>query len=223
MRRDWRPCTRPCGTSGLRWWWPPNSRSRGSPHRVTTHTPLHIEQRAANRFSVGGTPADCARIALTQIAPDALWLLAGINPGANLGSDVYQSGTVAAAREAAILGCKAMAVSQYISRDAEIRWDFTGSRARAVIRMLLQEPLPPGHFWNFNLPHPLEADVDPGFHFCGLDTNPHTFRYLRRGNYFTYVGDIHTRPRNPESDVAVCFGGQVAITRIALATTAYRR
>jgi 5'-nucleotidase len=54
---------------------------------------------------------------LKVIAPDAGWLIAGINPGANLGSDVYNSGTVAAAREAAILGYRAIAVSQYIAKD----------------------------------------------------------------------------------------------------------
>ena len=46
----------------------------------------------------------------------------GINPGANLGTDVYQSGTVAASREAAILGVNAIAVSQYVAPGWTIDW-----------------------------------------------------------------------------------------------------
>ena len=46
--------------------------------------------------------------------------MSGVNQGANLGSDVYTSGTVAAAREAALLGCRAMAISQYVGRGREV-------------------------------------------------------------------------------------------------------
>ena len=66
-------------------------------HRVTVKTPLRVEQPENGRFIVHGSPADCTRIALKSLAADADWVLAGINPGANLGNDVYQSGTVAAA------------------------------------------------------------------------------------------------------------------------------
>ena len=82
----------------------PQNAQSGIAHRVTTREPLRVNQLEPNRHSVEGTPADCARIALKVIAPDADWLISGINAGANLGSDVYNSGTVAAAREAAILG-----------------------------------------------------------------------------------------------------------------------
>ena len=92
----------------------PQHPQSGIAHRVTTREPILINELEANRHSIDGTPADCARIALKVIAPDAGWLISGINPGANLGSDVYNSGTVAAAREAAILGYRAIAVSQYI-------------------------------------------------------------------------------------------------------------
>ncbi|RJQ83923.1 MAG: hypothetical protein C4519_05900 [Desulfobacteraceae bacterium] len=81
--------------------------------------------------------ADCTRLALKEIAPDADWVLAGINQGANLGSDVYQSGTVAAAREAAILGKKSIAVSQYIAPDWLVDWD---AAIRYLARVLQYKP-----------------------------------------------------------------------------------
>ncbi len=82
----------------------PQNAQSGIAHRVTTREPIRVNQLGPDRHSVDGTPADCVRIALKVISPDTDWLISGINAGANLGSDVYNSGTVAAAREAAILG-----------------------------------------------------------------------------------------------------------------------
>jgi len=191
-------------------------------HRVTALSPIRVEQIEKDRFSVNGTPADCSRIALKYIAPDASWLFSGINPGANLGSDVYNSGTVAAAREAAILGCRAVAVSQYIARGHEIKWQHTGKQAGRAIGMLQSLFLEPGHFWNVNLPHPLPADKTPESVFCGLDPHPHKYEFIREGDTLIYRGTIHDRPRDPDKDVACCFGGRISITRIAIGTTSYK-
>jgi 5'-nucleotidase len=63
---------------------------------------------------VDGTPADCVYSALYH--PDLLprrpdLVVSGINHGPNLGTDVHYSGTVAAAREAAVRGIPAIAFS----------------------------------------------------------------------------------------------------------------
>ena len=137
-----------------------------------------------------------------------------------MGSDIYNSGTVASAREAAILGCPAIAVSQYIARDQQIDWDITGYHARPVIKMLIERQLPPAHFWNVNLPHPLMRGTDSDFQFCALDTHPHRYDYVKNGDEYAYNGSIHERPRDSGTDVAVCFDqGKVAITKIGVGTT----
>ena len=192
----------------------------GIAHRVTTRAPIRVNQTGANRFSVEGTPADCSRIALKEIAPDARWLVAGINPGANLGSDVYNSGTVAAAREAAILGCPSIAISQYVARDRQIDWDITGYHAAAALNWLMEREIAASHFWNVNLPHPLIDHSELPVEFCGLDTNPHKYDFRKNENEYIYNGSIHERPRDPGTDVAVCFDhGKISITRIAVGTT----
>jgi 5'-nucleotidase len=189
-------------------------------HRVTTRTPIRVNEVGKNRFSVNGTPADCARIAIKEIASDVSWLVAGINPGANLGSDVYQSGTVAAAREAAILGCRAIAVSQYIAKDCQVDWGITKQHTEPVIKMILKQDLIPGCFWNINIPHPLSENSNVDFEYCGLDTNPHKYIYRKEGSEYIYEGSIHERPRDPGKDVDVCFSGNISITRLALQTAA---
>jgi 5'-nucleotidase len=189
----------------------------GVAHQVTVRKPIRVERISPHRYQVDGTPADCTRIALKSVAPDATWVVAGINPGANLGSDVYNSGTVAAAREAAILGCRSMAVSQYIAKDHGIDWDITGRHAAPVVAGLMDKEIEKGCFWNVNLPHPLNRSSTPAHVFCDLDINPHAYTYRREKSGYIYVGTIHERPREPGRDVAVCFSGAVSISRLGLA------
>lgn len=197
----------------------PQKAQSGIAHRVTTRAPIRVNQVGQNQYSVEGTPADCSRIALKEIAADADWLISGINAGANLGSDVYNSGTVAAAREATILGYPAIAISQYISKDHEVDWAISGHHAGAVLKMLLSRELGRGYFWNVNLPHPIHKNSELAYEFCGLDTNPHKYEYHQNGDEFIYKGTIHERPRDSGKDVAVCFDeGRIAITRLALGT-----
>jgi len=197
----------------------PAQAQSGIAHRLTVRAPIRVQEIKSNVYRVEGTPADCSRIALKELVPDAAWLIAGINPGANLGSDVYNSGTVAAARESAILGCPSIAVSQYIAKDQQIDWDATGYHAVPILKMLISRKLPGAHFWNVNLPHPLVKGADRAFQFCGLDTNPHSYEYVKNGDEYIYNGSIHERPRDPETDVAVCFDeGKVAITKIGVGT-----
>src|SRR5262249_20550980 len=91
----------------------PASALSGCSHRVTTDGPIRIDKRAANRFAVDGTPADCVRVGLHALAKDVDWVLSGINAGGNLGADVHHSGTVAAVREAVLHGKPGIALSQY--------------------------------------------------------------------------------------------------------------
>jgi 5'-nucleotidase len=197
----------------------PQKAQSGIAHRVTTRAPIRVNQIGQNQYSVEGTPADCSRIALKEIAADADWLISGINAGANLGSDVYNSGTVAAAREATILGYPAIAISQYISKDHEVDWAISGHQAGAVLKMLLGRELGRGHFWNVNLPHPIEMEPPLTYQFCGLDTNPHKYTYRKNGSELIYTGTIHERPRSPDKDVAVCFDERkIAITRLPVGT-----
>jgi 5'-nucleotidase len=80
----------------------------------------------------------------------------------------------------------------------------------------MNEPLAAGHFWNINLPSPIAADAPVGHQCCPLDKNPHQYRYHWDGEFYHYEGVIHDRPRTPGSDVDICFGGQISITRLPI-------
>jgi len=188
----------------------------GCGHRVTTHEGLRIEPRGHARFAVSGTPGDCVRLGLHQIAADADWVLAGINHGGNLGADVHHSGTVAAVREAALQGKPGVAVSQFVRKGMPYDWRRSSKWIEPVLRDLLARPHLRGSYWSVNLPH-LEPDgPDPDVVFCPLDPSPLPLAFRQEGELWHYSGDYHTRKRHPGSDVDVCFRGKIAVTRLSL-------
>jgi len=206
----------------------PSGPQSGVGHAVTTTVPLTLEERSPGRFALGGTPADCVRVALGRGGPfaadlqaggETTWLASGINHGANLGVDVYISGTAAAAREAAILGYPSIALSQYVGRHRLPDWSATAERARQALDALLTRPPQAGHFWNVNLPHPADESSNHELVFCPLDPSPHAFEYETREGRLHWVSDFHARPRLPGHDIDVCMGGQIAITEIPLRPT----
>jgi 5'-nucleotidase len=92
---------------------PDAQRSAGG-HGITIYNPLRYKQIKKNVFTTTGTPADSIIVALNYLMKDnkPTWVFSGINQGENIGDDVFYSGTIAAAREAALHGMKAIAFSQ---------------------------------------------------------------------------------------------------------------
>ncbi|WP_169972692.1 5'/3'-nucleotidase SurE [Tautonia rosea] len=181
-------------------------------HAVTAGgEPIRVERRGQNRIAVGGTPADCVRLALHHLAPGPSWVLAGINRGGNLGADVHHSGTVAAAREAVLHGFPAIAVSHYIRRDRPLDWNRAASWTQQVLELLMNRPWSPGTLWNVNLPHPTPDEPDPDIVFCPIDPSPLPLGFAIEGDEATYNGDYHGRSRVAGADVEICFGGRIAV------------
>ena len=202
----------------------PAEEQSGISHRVTVDRDIRVDREGEDRYRVHGTPADCVRLAVFHLVPDVRTVLAGINRGGNLGVDVFLSGTVAAAREAALLGRSAVAISQVIGRARTPNWDHTRERAGSVLRELLDETTPAGVFWNVNLPHPPDDQTDCPIVRCQVDSNPLLLNYHERGGTsgtewgFRYRGAYHDRPRTTGHDVDVCFSGSIAVTAIDVAT-----
>ena len=188
----------------------------GVGHTLTTDKPIRVDKLTEERFRVWGTPADCTRLALSQLASDGDWLLSGINNGSNLGVDIYDSGTVAAAREAAILGYKAIALSHYRAKDRSIDWRLAAERIQPVLGRLLGETLEAGCFLNVNLPHPEHDGVRLETRQVPVDSSPQIVVYTRNGDDYLYAGAYQERPRQPGSDIDTCFNGHISISKICV-------
>lgn len=196
----------------------PDRHLSGCSHQATTSRPLELKKRAENCYALDGSPVDCTRVGLTLVAPATRWVIAGVNEGGNLGSDVYPSGTVAAAREACLLGKPAIAISQYAHK-WPIVWGQTGLWTRHVLELLLDRTPQPGSFWNVNLPQPDQSRATvPECVFCQIDPNPLPVCYEQREGKLHYRARYQDRLRTVGYDVEICFSGCITISQMYLAS-----
>ncbi len=190
-------------------------------HRVTTREPLRVEQRGPGRFAVFGTPADCVRVAVRHLCPKHYWTpdwtFSGINYGGNMGVDVFISGTAAAARESAILDVPSIALSNYRITGREVPWKLTEIWASKVIKELIETPNPEGKsFWNVNFPIPKDPESIPERVHCPRSQCPLPVNFKETEAGLQYTGVYSQRESEPGSDIATCFSGKIAISRVKL-------
>ncbi|HEU4474815.1 MAG TPA: 5'/3'-nucleotidase SurE [Gemmatimonadales bacterium] len=82
-------------------------------HAITHSRPLSLRRtpiRDFEAYRVNGTPADCVALGIHMWEKVDL-VLSGINLGPNLGNAMWHSGTLAAAKQAALLGLRGIAMS----------------------------------------------------------------------------------------------------------------
>lgn len=131
-------------------------------HGITLHNPLRVDQVTVNGgfqgWAVNGTPADCIKLALVELMekrPDVV--ISGINPGANVGVNLNYSGTVAAAKEAALYGVASVAVS--IQHARTLRYGTAVAYITELVPKILGQGLPRGTFLNVNVPNLPEDQI----------------------------------------------------------------
>lgn len=120
---------------------------------ITLHKPLRVRRVSAEYdfYSCSGSPTDCVYIALNHLLdrkPDIV--VSGVNHGANLGDDVFYSGTAAAAFEGVAHGIPAIAASlaAHTTRD----WSGVTGLTRRVASWVLDKGLPARTILNINAP-----------------------------------------------------------------------
>jgi 5'-nucleotidase len=134
----------------------PDRERSAAGHGLTIHTPIRAQivpsifDPRVKAWSCSGTPADCVKFALSAVVTRPDFVLAGINHGANLGTDVLYSGTVSAAMEGLIDGIPSIALSLN-----SFNWlDFQPAADCAIklLAYLLKNPLPKSTLLNVNIP-----------------------------------------------------------------------
>lgn len=103
----------------------------------------------AGAWSLGGTPADCVKIALEHLLgfkPD--YIFSGVNDGWNAGFDIAYSGTIGACFESVMNGIPAIAFSSKSKGDMEIAEQYMPRIAAELIERGQNR----GEIWNVNFP-----------------------------------------------------------------------
>lgn len=132
----------------------PSSERSAASQSLTLRQPVYWETIAEGEHAVEGTPADAMILAFTTMLkgadkPDLV--VSGINRGGNLGENIHYSGTVGAAKEAAVHSTPGIAFS-VVFRKLEIDYTPAAQFAKRLVPLVLKDGLPPGVVLNVNVP-----------------------------------------------------------------------
>jgi 5'-nucleotidase len=195
----------------------PLTEKSASAQSLTLRSPIYCDQLAEREWAVEGTPADAMILALHTLIPEKPDLVvSGINPGANLGENIYYSGTVGAAMEAAINRVPAIALSlAYKSR----KMDFSPAAhfIQHLAPLILREGLPPGVMLNVNVPQDWSGEVRFTRQSSKITRNvlkPGTDPRGRR--YFWLSEQRFTEGIEPDTDHAAIRDGAISITPLEI-------
>jgi len=203
----------------------PASEQSGKGHSIATSAqPILASERkqpdGTSWWAIDAPPATCVRVALENLLarrPDVV--ISGINRGENLGIVVYYSGTLGAAREAAIVGVPAIAVSMQGNREED--YAATAVYTRELVEQLRSTGLlQAGLFLNVNAP----AGERKGVRATRLSVKATHENYDRRSSprgrpYFW----SQWRPLEDDeegTDVWAFVRGYIAVTPMVLDVTA---
>lgn len=198
-------------------------------HSLTIHKPLRIIPMGKCFYGVSGSPADCVYLGIREVikeVPDLV--VSGINRGANLGQDVYYSGTVSAAREACILGIPSLSVSldlnfKLVLPEHALHYSSAANIACKLLRAFKSLKVPKHTLLNLNVPNlPLRQ-------IKGLKIARQGFRFYsgsilrrkdHRGKDYYWVGGHYQGFKNEVgSDCHAVAQGYASLTPLKLDST----
>ena len=119
----------------------PDVERSSASHAITSHLPISYKKAiiavdGVQAFKVNGTPADCAALGTHLAKTDVV--LSGINMGPNLGNAMWHSGTLAAAKQAVLLGVKGIALSTPVGK-VEPDFDALAPFVEETLELLLKD------------------------------------------------------------------------------------
>lgn len=205
----------------------PSSVQSGAGHSISLRELTCCKLEILGQFtgySVDGSPADCVKLAINQIAstdqPIDL-VVSGLNYGANVGINVFYSGTVAGAIEAAFYNLPAIAISAAIDEPWLV--DAAGDWAMKVIQQLL--PLKSRQVISVNIPklskrQPSGVKIVPQS-TCGFEESYEVLTDLNGKSMYRLAGGNHKdqNTENQWTDTMALEAGFITLTSLRLDLT----
>lgn len=197
-------------------------------HAITMQIPLRVTEYFKNGdffgYAVDGTPADCVKMGVRNIMktkPDIV--ISGINHGSNAAINIIYSGTVSAAREAAIMDIPAIAIS--LTDHAPKHFDYAAKVVAELAKMVIENGLPKGTCLNVNVPDLPEEEIK-GILLTKQGTSKWDDVYAERQdpygrNYYWLTGKLIETDTKLEDDYFALKSNYVAVTPIHFDLTDY--
>jgi 5'-nucleotidase len=195
----------------------PSRERSAAAQSLTLRQPIYCDQVAEREWSVEGTPADAMIIAMHTLFPERPDLvISGINRGGNLGENIYYSGTVGAAMEAAINHVPAIAIS-VSQRGREFDYGPAARFARRLAPLVLKEGMPTGVLLNVNVPKKWTGEVRFTRQSSKITRNLLQPCEDPRGRKYYWLHEQEIKDEiGPETDYAAIFDGAISITPLEL-------
>jgi 5'-nucleotidase len=208
-------------------------------HGITFHTPLMVTETSINGdpcLAVDGRPADCAKLALTNLWGDQFGagsrpdlVISGMNAGANCGINVIYSGTVAAAIEAAFLGVPAIAVSLHLDK-SKPDFDAAAQAARRAIDRIIAGGLPEQHeILSINIPATEYLTDSTEIVVAPMNTHALVDQYEKRTSpggksyYWSTAHGLDFHGTDEGTDVYELFERNITVTPLGFDLTSHKR
>ncbi|WP_337865142.1 5'/3'-nucleotidase SurE [Ignavibacterium sp.] len=198
-------------------------------HAITMQTPLRVfEYHKDGKFfgyAIDGTPADCVKIGIRNIMsepPDLM--VSGINHGSNTAINIIYSGTVSAAREAAIMDVPSIAIS--VTSHSVMDFSFAAKVAKLLALEVNKRGLPKGTMINVNVPNLPEEQI-AGILVTNQGKSKWDDVYEKRvdpygRNYYWLTGNLVEVDHSLEFDQAAIRNNYVSVTPIHFDLTDYK-
>lgn len=181
-------------------------------HTITLDNPLRLVEVDEDVYGLSGFPADCSLMGLAflskKIGVEFNLVISGINRGANLGQDVFYSGTVAGAREASFRGVPSIAISScmdfHSQHHDEKYYDTASNLIKKMIQLDVQRIIPEHAVLNINVPWCDSSELK-GIKRTHLGFRLYSEDILERSDFrgrdYFWIGGVYRgfRP-DPESD-----------------------
>ena len=200
----------------------PDGQRSAASHSMTLFQPLEVKEvelkGAAKAYAISGTPVDCVKLCVNKLHPEVEFVISGINKGYNCGSDILYSGTVGAAKEGAIFGYPAMAVS--LAPQREDLYDQAAKLAVRMFELVRAHPLPPRALLNVN--HPA-VDSPLGVRAVPMKPTHYIESYTRREEdgkvFYVLGGNLDMSMEKGEDDWSLLEDGYATATVIGFDMT----
>ena len=203
----------------------PETEQSAASHSLTMRRPLFLRRVGNRRFTVDGTPTDCVLIAVHKVMKDCPpdLVISGINRGGNLGEDVTYSGTVAAAKEGALLGFRSIALSQVYEDRKKVSWVTSEQWVGDLLQRMAATEWSKGIMLNVNIPDVAAASV------TGVEVTRQGRRKIGgcmvegvdpRGEPYFWIGGGREEDRYRKgTDLEAVHRGAVSVTPLSLDLT----
>src|ERR1700722_9191050 len=195
----------------------PSHERSAAAQSLTLRQPIYCDQIAEREYAIEGTPADAMIVALhTLLKETPHGEISGINPGGNMGENVYYSGTVGAAMEAAINHVPAVAVS-IAHRGKEFDFSVAAEFTQRLAPIGVKEGLPRGVLLNVNTPQRWRGKVQFTRQSSNITRNLLQAGTDPRGRQYYWLHEQKfIEPMEQGTDHAAVRDGAISITPLML-------